>query len=93
MLMMVRMLEPSSEGVHVEIYCFTDDTAWVNYERIQGDVFDHFLSILPEMGLRLYQSPSGVDMREAFAQGANLKEVLQAERSDTEKRAGSALDS
>ncbi|TGV11633.1 mechanosensitive ion channel [Alcaligenaceae bacterium 429] len=93
MLMMVRMMEPSSEGVPVEIYCFTDDTAWVNYERIQGDVFDHFLSILPEMGLRLYQSPSGVDMREAFAQGANLKEVLQAERSDTEKRAGSALDS
>ncbi|MGG4603577.1 mechanosensitive ion channel family protein [Paenalcaligenes sp. Me131] len=93
MLMMVRMMEPSSEGVPVEVYCFTDDTAWVNYERIQGDVFDHFLSILPEMGLRLYQSPSGVDMREAFAQGANLKEMLQAERPSTEKRAGSALDS
>ena len=93
MLLMVRMMEPTSEGVPIEVYCFTDDTAWVNYERIQGDVFDHFLSILPEMGLRLYQSPSGVDMREAFAQGANLKEMLQAERPSTEKRAGSALDS
>ena len=57
MLMMVRMMEPSSEGIPIEIYCFTDDTAWVNYEQVQGDVFDHFLSILPEMGLRLYQAP------------------------------------
>ena len=93
MLLMVRMMEPTSEGVPIEVYCFTDDTAWVNYERIQGDVFDHFLSILPEMGLRLYQSPSGMDMREAFSQSATMNEVLQAERLSVEKRAGSASDS
>jgi miniconductance mechanosensitive channel len=33
----------------------------MQYERIQGDVFDHLLAILPEMGLRLYQAPSGTD--------------------------------
>ncbi|GAB5095212.1 mechanosensitive ion channel [Caballeronia sp. LP006] len=62
MTIMVRMMEPESQGIPVEVYCFTATTAWTQYERIQGDVFDHLLSILPEMGLRLYQAPSGADM-------------------------------
>lgn len=62
MIMMVRMMEPTAEGIPVEVYCFTDDTAWVNYERIQGDIFDHLIAILPEMSLQLYQSPSGRDL-------------------------------
>lgn len=62
MAMMVRMMEPESQGIPIEVYCFTATTAWTQYERIQGDVFDHLLSILPEMGLRLYQAPSGADM-------------------------------
>jgi miniconductance mechanosensitive channel len=62
MSMMLRMMEPQSEGIPIEVYCFTAVTAWAQYERIQGDVFDHLLSILPEMGLRLYQAPSGSDM-------------------------------
>lgn len=61
MAMMVRMMEPQSDGIPVEVYCFTAITAWVEYERIQGDIFDHLLAILPEMGLRLYQQPSGAD--------------------------------
>lgn len=61
MAMMVRMMQPQSDGIPVEIYCFTAVTAWVEYERIQGDIFDHLLAILPELGLRLYQSPSGSD--------------------------------
>ena len=44
-----------------EVYCFTAVTAWLEYERIQGDIFDHLLAILPELGRRLYQSPSGSD--------------------------------
>lgn len=59
--MMVRMMEPQSEGIPVEVYCFTSITAWAEYERIQGDIFDHLLSVLPELGLRLYQSPAGAD--------------------------------
>lgn len=66
MIMMVRMMEPTPEGIPVEIYCFTNDTAWVNYERIQGDIFDHLIAILPEMSLRLYQSPSGRDLTQGI---------------------------
>jgi len=61
MLMIVRMMEPDSQGIPVEVYCFSANTAWVEYERIQGDVFDHLLAILPEMSLQLYQAPSGAD--------------------------------
>jgi miniconductance mechanosensitive channel len=66
MLLIVRTLEPSGEGVPVELYCFTSTTAWVEYEAIQGDIFDHLIAILPEFGLRLYQSPTGNDIRQAF---------------------------
>lgn len=63
MTLMVRTMEPASEGVPLELYCFTATTAWVAYESIQGDIFDHLLAILPEFGLRLYQNPSGNDLR------------------------------
>lgn len=62
MLMLVRMMEPQSEGIPLEVYCFTNNTAWVEYERIQGDIFDHLLAILPEFWLRLYQAPAGSDL-------------------------------
>lgn len=62
MIMIVRMMEPQSEGIPIEVYCFTNNTAWVEYERIQGDIFDHLLSILPEFWLRLYQAPAGSDL-------------------------------
>ncbi len=66
MILMVRMLEPSDKGIPIELYCFTASTAWVEYEKVQGDVFDHLLAILPELGLRLYQSPAGNDFAAAF---------------------------
>lgn len=77
MLMMVRMMEPGSEGIPIEVYCFTDDTAWVNYEQVQGDIFDHFLSILPEMGLRLYQAPSGSDLQSAFTRSSDIMSLAK----------------
>lgn len=70
MTMMVRMMEPTSEGIPIELYCFTAKTAWVDYERIQGDIFDHLLAVLPELSLQLYQSPSGADFARAFDEGA-----------------------
>jgi miniconductance mechanosensitive channel len=63
MTCMVRQLEASPEGVPIEIYCFTRTTAWTEYEAIQGNIFDHLISILPEFGLQLFQNPSGADMR------------------------------
>ena len=68
MTLMVRMLEPTAEGVPLELYCFTATTAWVQYEAIQGDIFDHLLAQLPEFDLRLYQSPTGWDIRSGLQQ-------------------------
>ena len=62
MALMVRAMEPSSEGVPMELYCFTATTTWVTYEGIQSDIFDHLIAILPEFGLRLYQKPTGHDI-------------------------------
>ncbi|QDF95958.1 mechanosensitive ion channel protein MscS [Azoarcus sp. DD4] len=63
MTLMVRQLAPTSDGLPLELYCFTNTTAWVAYEGIQSDIFDHLLAILPEFGLRVFQHPSGADMR------------------------------
>ncbi|QYY30017.1 MULTISPECIES: mechanosensitive ion channel family protein [Cupriavidus] len=73
LLLNVRMMEADSQGIPVEVYCFTRLTAWMDYERIQGDIFDHLLAILPELSLRLYQAPSGADLS-----GVRLNPVLAA---------------
>jgi miniconductance mechanosensitive channel len=62
MTLLVRQLQPGPEGLPLEIYCFTNDTAWASYERIQADLFDHLIAILPEFGLRAYQQPAGSDL-------------------------------
>jgi len=63
MTMMVRQLGPTSDGLPMELYCFTNTVAWVEYEGTQSDIFDHLFAILPEFGLRVFQHPSGADMR------------------------------
>ncbi|MGD8320723.1 MAG: mechanosensitive ion channel family protein [Gemmatimonadota bacterium] len=69
MTMLVRQLQPGPQGLPLEIYCFTNDTAWATYESIQADIFDHLIAILPEFGLRPFQQPSGADVK-AWAAGA-----------------------
>ena len=61
MTFLVRQLSPSSEGVPIQIYVFSNDTNWVNYESIQSDIFDHLLAILPEFELKVFQNPTGAD--------------------------------
>ena len=63
MTLMVRQLPVTADGLPLELYCFTNTTAWLKYESIQSDIFDHLLAILPEFGLRVYQHPSGMDVR------------------------------
>lgn len=63
MTLLVRQMSPLADGLPLELYCFTNTTAWVPYEAIQSDIFDHLLAILPEFGLRVFQHPSGADMR------------------------------
>lgn len=69
MTCMVRQMETGAEGVPLEIYCFTRTTVWVEYERIQGDIFDYLLAVLPEFGLGVFQQPSGADMRAGLLGG------------------------
>ena len=61
-MIMVRQLQPTAEGLPLEIYCFTDTTEWLEYEQIQGDIFNHILAILPQFGLRIFQRPAGNDL-------------------------------
>jgi miniconductance mechanosensitive channel len=58
MTLMVRQRPPTELGIPLEIYCFSKDKDWVNYEGIQSDIFDHFLAILPMFKLRAYQRVS-----------------------------------
>ena len=67
---MVRQLAPGEHGLPLEIYAFTSDVRWVNYEAIQSDIFDHVLAVAPEFGLRVFQNPSGHDMRQMMSQVA-----------------------
>lgn len=60
---MVRHLQPTDHGLPVELYFFSTIKDWIPYEGVQADVFDHVLAIIPEFGLRVFQSPSGADLQ------------------------------
>ncbi|WP_226570483.1 mechanosensitive ion channel family protein [Mangrovibacter yixingensis] len=63
MTTMVRQLSPGVDGLPLEIYAFTNTVAWLEYEAIQSDIFDHIYAVIGEFGLRVHQSPTGNDMR------------------------------
>ncbi|CAH0992900.1 Miniconductance mechanosensitive channel YbdG [Sinobacterium norvegicum] len=63
MTLLVRHLSPTSEGLPIEIYCFTTTTEWGVYEDIQADIFDHIMAIAPEFDLKIYQKPAGGDVK------------------------------
>jgi miniconductance mechanosensitive channel len=61
MTFLVRHLEPTPTGLPIQIYVFSSDQAWANYEAIQADIFDHLLAAVPEFELRIFQNPTGHD--------------------------------
>ena len=63
MTFLVRQLSPESDGLPIEIYVFSNDTGWVNYETIQAEIFDHLLAVLSEVELRVFQDPAGNDFK------------------------------
>ncbi|MGN1055999.1 MAG: mechanosensitive ion channel family protein [Comamonas sp.] len=63
MLLLVRTMQPTENGIPLELYCFTATTAWVEYEGIQGDVIDHLIGVLPQFGLALFQRSSDFGSR------------------------------
>jgi miniconductance mechanosensitive channel len=62
MTLMVRQLAPTPQGLPLEIYAFCKDKAWVAYEGVQADIFDHLLAVLPAFDLRVHQAPTGDDV-------------------------------
>ncbi len=68
MHIMVRQLATESKGIPLEIYCFTNTTAWIEYESIQSDIFDHLYSTAAFFDIRIFQEPGGKDLTAAFSQ-------------------------
>lgn len=62
MTMMVRHLPPTTQGIPLEIYCFSKDKRWEFYEGITADIFDHLIAAIPYFDLQLFESPSGDDI-------------------------------
>lgn len=60
---LVRHFQPTEKGLPIQIYCFSKLQGWGDYEKVQADIFDHVLSVAPEFELRVYQNPSGDDLR------------------------------
>lgn len=54
---MVRQLQPGPTGMPIQIYCFSANKEWVSYEKLQADIFDHIMAVLPEFGLKVYEYP------------------------------------
>lgn len=75
MTLLTRQLPPGPKGIPIEIYCFSNDTAWATYEGLQADIFDHLIAMLPEFDLRVFQEPTG----------AELATGLRGSRVETEK--------
>jgi miniconductance mechanosensitive channel len=61
LFMMVRHLAPTDKGIPVEIFCYSYDKRWENYEHIQADIFDHLLAAVPYFGLEIFELPTGKD--------------------------------
>ena len=64
MILLVRQLQPTQQGLPLELYFFSSDTAWITYEHLQAEIFEYLFAILPDFGLRAFQSPAGSDFQE-----------------------------
>jgi len=64
---MVRQLHSSGKGLPIEIYAFCKEQAWVRYEFVQADIFDHIFAVIPEFELRVFQEPTGADISKAIS--------------------------
>ena len=63
MIMLVRQLQPTAQGMPIELYFFSANTMWVKYEGLQAEVFDHVLAVVHQFGLKVFQSPTGLDLQ------------------------------
>lgn len=82
MTFLVRQLQPTENGLPLEIYVFTNDIRWAIYEGIQADIFDHMLAIIDQFGLRVFQRPSGRDFAKVLASAGLAEGAEPAGRID-----------
>lgn len=66
LIMTVRQLQPTAQGMPIELYFFSAETAWLSYEHLQAEVFDHVLAMLQYFDLKVFQSPTGLDFQKAI---------------------------
>ena len=69
LMLLVRQLEPTSEGLPLQLYFFTYTKVWAEHENIASDVFEHVIAMLPDFGLRIFQRPSGLDLERSDLAG------------------------
>ena len=65
MIMTVRQLQPTNQGMPIELYFFSADTAWLKYEHLQAEVFDHVIAMMRTFDLKVFQSPTGLDFQKS----------------------------
>ena len=73
MTFLVRQLSATENGLPIQIYVFSNNTNWVDYEEIQSDIFDHLIAALNQFDLKIYQRPSGSDLLN-FSTNLNIKD-------------------
>lgn len=83
MMIMVRQLQPTPQGLPLELYFFSDGTAWVPYENLQSEVFEHLFAVMPQFGLRVFQSPAGTDFSVV---PDRVNKVVEAPKSRPQRR-------
>lgn len=84
---LVRQLAPTPDGLPLQVYAFSNDTAWAAYEGIQSDIFDHLFAIIPQFGLRVYQHPSGLDLQAIRIDPQMLSAIAEKQQTkDTDEK-------
>lgn len=58
MMIMARQLAPTTQGIPLEVYAFSKDKRWENYEYITSDIFDHLIAAVPYFDLELFEQPN-----------------------------------
>lgn len=75
MTFMVRQLAPTEFGIPLQVYAFSANKAWIKYENIQSDIFDHIFAVVPMFDLKIYQKPSSNTL-ENINNSGNIEEII-----------------
>ena len=75
MMILVRQLQPTPQGLPLELYFFSDGTDWIPYEHLQAEVFEHLLAVMPRFGLKVFQAPAGTDFQHLHGSATTVEEA------------------